>query len=236
MTDVTAANPQKDLGVLSRFFGVILSPKDTYAVVAAKPRVLGILVLSLGLMIAVQAAFLSTDVGKNAMIDQQIAGMRAFGQEPTDEIVQRLEQQSAFAPYIQGGSIAVLVPLFCALMAGLLMALFTAVLGGGATYKQVYAVVAHSLAIGVVQQLFSFPIMYMQGAMDSPTRLAVFFPGLEMGFLYYLLTALDLFYLWSTFNLSIGIAVLYRRSTGSVATILFGVYLVIALIIAAWRA
>jgi hypothetical protein len=125
----------------------------------------------------------------------------------------------------------------CALIAGLLLAIFTAVLGGGATFKQVYAVVAHSMIIGAVQQAFSFPIMYARGEMVSPTRLSVFFPMLsETSFFTYLLSAIDLFYLWSLINVSIGVAVLYKRSTGPVVAVLLGIYALIAVIIAAVRA
>jgi hypothetical protein len=73
--------------------------------------------------------------------------------------------------------------------------------------------------------------------MSSPTKLAVFFPTLDdMGFAYYLLSALDLFYFWSLINLSIGVAVLYKRRTGPVAAVLLGIYAVIAVIIASVRA
>ena len=73
--------------------------------------------------------------------------------------------------------------------------------------------------------------------MSSPTRLAVFFPTLdEMGVANYLLSGIDLFYIWSTINLSIGVAVLYKRRTGPVAAVLLGIYAVIVVIIAAVRA
>jgi hypothetical protein len=124
-----------------------------------------------------------------------------------------------------------------AIMAGLLLAVFTAVLGGGATFRQVYAVVAHSMIIGAIQQAFSFPIMYAREELTSPTKLSVFFPMLgETSFFTYFLGAIDLFYIWSMINVSIGIAVLYKRRTGPVAAVLLGIYALIAVIIAAVRA
>jgi hypothetical protein len=93
------------------------------------------------------------------------------------------------------------------------------------------------MIIGGLQQLFSLPIMYGRGDMASPTKLSVFFPTLdEMGFFTYLLSAIDLFIIWSTINVAIGVAVLYKRQTGPVAAVLLGIYAVIAVIIAAWRA
>jgi hypothetical protein len=85
--------------------------------------------------------------------------------------------------------------------------------------------------------VFSLPIMYARADMTSPTRLSVFAPNLdEMGFFTYLLSAIDLFIIWSLINTSIGIAVLYKRRTGPVAAVLLGIYAVVAVIIAAVRA
>ena len=79
--------------------------------------------------------------------------------------------------------------------------------------------------------------MYGRGEMVSPTKLSVFFPMLsETSFFTYLLSAIDLFYLWSLINVSIGVAVLYKRSTGPVVAVLLGIYALIAVIIAAVRA
>lgn len=239
MTEMTATSnaATPPAGLASRLIGVVFAPRDAYTAVAARPRALGALLVAIALMIAVQGTFLSTRVGKDAMIDQQIATMKAFGATVNEDAVQRLEAQAAYAPYIQAVSLAVFLPLVCAVVAGLVLAVFTAILGGGATFRQVYAVAAHSTIIGAVQQAFSFPIMYAQGEMTSPTKLAVFFPMLdEMGFANYFLSAIDLFYLWSVVNLSIGVAVLYQRRTGPIATALLGIYAVIAVIIAAVRA
>jgi hypothetical protein len=154
-----------------------------------------------------------------------------------DQMIQGIEAQASAAPIRQAVSLLVFTPLMCAVVAGLLLAVFTAILAGGATFKQVYAVVAHSMIIGVIQQAFSFPIMYARGEMSSPTKLAVFFPMLsETSFATYLLSAIDLFYIWSLINVSIGVAVLYKRRTGPIAAVLLGIYAVIAVIIAAVRA
>ena len=79
--------------------------------------------------------------------------------------------------------------------------------------------------------------MYARGEMASPTALAVFLPMLsEDGFLHHLLSAIDLFYLWSIINVSIGIAVVYKRRTGGVAAVLLGIYGFFAILYAGWRA
>ena len=215
-------------GLASRLIGVVFSPR---------PRALGALVVSSLIFVVVNGVFLSTEVGQTATLDQQLSVMKSLGVTVTNEMVQQMESRMAIAPYTTAASLAVGIPLVCAIMAGLLLAIFTAVLGGGATYKQVYAVVAHSTIIGAIQQIFSIPIMYARQDMASPTKLSVFFPMLgETSFFTYLLSAVDLFILWSLINVSIGVAVLYKRSTGPVVAVLLGIYALIAVIIAAVRA
>jgi len=231
----SADTPQ--VGLLARLIGVVFAPRDAYAAVAARPTWLGAMTVAGVIFIAVQVIFLSTEVGRNAALDQQLGVLKAFGVTVTDQMLQQMETRQAYAPYTTAASLVVSLPLVAAVVAGLLLAVFTAILGGGADFKQVYAVVAHSMIIGAIQQVFSVPIMYARADMSSPTRLSGFFPMLnEMGFATYLLSAIDLFYIWSLVNVSIGVAVLYKRRTGPVAAVLLGIYAVVAVIIAAVRA
>jgi hypothetical protein len=240
MTDVTSIPTPEDtpsMGLAQRLLGVVFSPHEAYAAVAARPRALGAILVTVLIMVVANGIFLSTEVGRNASLEQQLSVMKGLGLTVTNEMVQNIESQMAYAPYTTAASLLVGVPLVCAMMAGLLLALFTAVLGGSATFKQVYAVVAHSTIIGALAQVFSIPIMYARGEMASPTTLGVFVPMLdETSFITYLFSAIDLFHLWSLFNVSIGIAVLYKRRTGPVAAVLLGIYAVIVVIIAAVRA
>jgi hypothetical protein len=57
----------------------------------------------------------------------------------------------------------------------------------------------------------------------------------ETSFLLKFMESVDFFLIWSTFSTAIGLAVLYKRSTGPIATTLFGIYLVIALVVAYFR-
>jgi hypothetical protein len=107
---------------------------------------------------------------------------------------------------------------------------FNAALGGDATFKQVYAVVAHSGILIAVQQLFTLPLDYARETMSSPTNLAVFLPFLDEGsFFARLLGSIDLFRIWWIVNLAIGMAVLYKRRTAPIATTMLVLYAAIAL-------
>ena len=99
------------------------------------------------------------------------------------------------------------------------MGVFNAVLGGDATFKQVFSVVAHAGVVSLAQQLFVYPLDYARGSLSSPTNLGVFLPFLdENTFPARLLGAIDLFLIWWMVNLAIGLGVLYKRRTGPIAT------------------
>ena len=235
VTTLTADTP--DMGLAARVMNVIFAPKKAYEAVAARPRVLGVLALVIIVMMAAQFVFLSTEVGRNAAMNQQLDAMKAFGITITDEMVQRMEAGMENARITGPLFVGVFVPVFGAIIAGLLLAIFTVISAGGVTYKQVFSVVMHSNVIAAVAMLFTLPIAYAREELVSPARLSVFFPMLDdSGFFYQLLNTIDLFHVWSVINLSIGMAVLYKRRTGGAAAVLFAVYSVIVLIIAIVRA
>jgi len=234
-TTATADTP--DMGLAARLVNVIFAPRQAYEAVTARPRVLGALVVVIIVMMAAQFVFLSTEIGRNAAMNQQLDTMKAFGVTVTDEMVQRMEAGMENARITGPLAVGAFVPFIGAVVAGLLMAIFTVISGGGATYKQVFSVVIHSNVLAALALLFTLPIAYAREELVSPARLSVFFPMLDdSGFFYQLLNTIDLFHVWSVINLSIGMAVLYKRGTGGAAAVLFAVYSVIVLIIAIVRA
>ena len=222
--------------LISRVIGVITSPRATFEQIVAAPRVAG----ALGLVALVGAlaigGFLSTDIGKQAWLDQSVEQTEAWtGQPMSDEAYANQEKMSNYAGLMGAVQMIVSVPLMALIIGGLVFAIFNALMGGTATFKQVMAVVAHSQIISALAFLVSTPINFMKGSMTGATNLGVLFPMLdESSFFARLLGMVDLFALWWLAVLSIGLAVLYRRKTSSVATVLFGIYAVIALGIAAF--
>jgi hypothetical protein len=218
----------------ARIVGVLFSPRATYAEVAARPRVLGalafvVLVGTVGVFL-----FMSTDVGKDAFLDQQVQQREAYGRPMTDAQYERLERMIPYAPYFGAGFQLVILPLAGAVIAGIALAIFNAVLGGDGTFKQVYAVVAHSGVVLSLAQMFELPLAYARQTMTSATNLGVFTPFLdEASFAARVLSAIDLFIVWWIVSLAIGLGVLYRRRTAPIATTLIIVYVAIGVVIAA---
>lgn len=237
MTNETPTTASAPKGLASRLLGVIFSPRATYAEIVAHPRVLGALAVVIIVIAATTYAFLSTEIGQRATVDQQISFMQSMGMNVTDQVVNNIEGRAAQGKYFSAVSIVVFVPVVMALMAGLLIGFFNAVMGGEATFKQVYAVVVHSGVIGALQTLFVTPLNYAKESMTSSTSLAVFLPMVDdTGFFGMVLGSIDLFRIWSTLSLAIGLAVLYKKRTAPVAWSLLAIYGIIVLIIAGVRA
>jgi hypothetical protein len=234
-TPSIAATTPKSL--LARAVGVMTSPRATYADVAAHPRVLGALVTVIVIIAAATFAFLSTDVGQRAMVDQQLSTMESFGVKVTDQMMEGIERGAARGAYFSAVGIVVFVPVVMAVMAGLAMVVFNAILGGDATFTQLFAIVAHSGFIAALQTIFSMPLNYLRESMSSATSLAVFLPMLDpSSFLGMLFGSIDLFRLWATLSLAIGFGVLYKRRTAPIAWSLLALYGIIVLVVAGIRA
>jgi hypothetical protein len=221
----------------ARIVGVLLSPRETFAAVSSTPRWLGMLAATVIVAAACQGLFLSTEVGRQAFVDQQVTSREGLGIQVSDEAYAQIERLAAYAAYIQIGGAVVGIPVVTCAAAGLLFGVFGGLLGGQATYRQTLAVVAHSGAVSIVQQLFVTPLNYLRESMSSPANLSVFFPMLDEGsFLASLLGTVELFTVWWVLVLAIGLGVLYRRPTAPIAWGLFAVYAVVAVAVAAVKA
>jgi len=221
---------------IARLVAVVFSPRAVYADVAARPTWL----LALGVVCIVAGGlnfiFLSTEVGQNALFDQQLRVMDSFGITITDAMYTQLEASLQRARYFTAISQVVVFPLVSLVAAGLLFAVFVAILGADGTFKQVYAIIVHSTMIVVLQQLFILPLNYVRESMSSPTTLAAFVPMLdETSFPVRLLGMVDLFAVWGVVSLSIGMGVLFKRRTGPIAIGMFTLYGLIAVVVAALR-
>ncbi len=221
------------MGLLSRFVGVITSPKATFQAVVAHPKWFGMLAL-VTIVVAVCVSLpMTTEAGRQAALDNNVRQMENFGMQVNDEMYANMAKGMRFAVYQTFFSVLVAGPIITVIIAGILFGVF-AVTGGQATFKQLFAVYVHSTALSAVGQLFTGPLNYFRGSMSSATNLAVVLPMIdEHSFLGRLLGMIDIFLVWWLVLLAIGLGVLYRRRTQPIAIGLFAVYAVIILAAAA---
>lgn len=229
-TPSAAAAPQ---GLFARFLGVITAPKATFEGVVAHPRWLGMLVLTTAIVTVLIVLPMTTPDGQQAVIDQNIDRMESFGAEVSDEMIAGMERTSSTTPWWTAVSMLVLSPIMALVSAGILFGVFTVTMGGMATFKQVFAVIVHAGVITVLAQVFTAPLNYLQGSVSSKTNLAVLLPMVPEGtFAGRLLGMIDIFLVWYVIVLAIGLAVTYRQRTQPIAMTLFGIYALIALVLA----
>lgn len=226
----SAGQPQP--GLLSRVVGVIFSPRDAFAAVVARPKWFGAVAIAVMISAAAQFALLSTDLGQELALEQQVGAAEAFGITISDEAYANMERGMENARYTGPVATIFFTPLILLVSAGILHVMFGLVGGGNGTFKQVYAISAHSTIISSLQLVFT-TIVTLAAGRAAGANLAVFAPALEdTSFVYKFLSYIDLFYVWSTFITAVGLGVLYKRRTGPIAMVLLGIYFVIALIIA----
>jgi hypothetical protein len=221
-------------GLLARLVGVVTSPRETFQAVVAHPKWFGALAVVSVVMAFFAALPMTTDAGKEAALRSQVEQMEGFGMTVSDEAYEGMRRGMAIAPYTTAGSILVIGPIFTLILGGILYLVFNAVLGGEATFKQLFSVMVHASAISALQQIFTGPVNYFRGAVTSATNLTALLPMFEpTSFIGRVLSMTDIFLIWYVLVLSIGLGVLYRRKTQPIAMTLYGIYAVIVLVLAA---
>jgi hypothetical protein len=232
MTDAAPA-PQPLPGLFARVVGILVSPKATFERVVETPRILGMLALVTLTAAIGSSAFTFTAAGQQAFVDTAAQSIERFsGQPPNEAQTAAIEKQAPYQGYISLVGSLVVIPIISAIEAGLFFLIFNVVLGGTATFKQVYAVTTHAAVITILGLFVAVPIQFARGviSMTGPANLGVLFPMLaENSVLSSFLGLIDFFRVWWVITIAIGLGVLYRRPTRGIALTLFGLYLVIAL-------
>jgi hypothetical protein len=231
-----AQTPAETPGLMARIIGIVFSPRATYAAVVRRPQIVGVLLITLLTNGGLQFWLFSSEPGRRAttrQMEERIRQMEAQGQEVSAEGRAFMEGLGrVLGPALAGAQIVV-GPVVLAFFAIVTMALLNALIGGAATFRQMYAVFSHSGVIGTVGVLFQTPLMYVTEDVTSPTSLRRLAPfGPEDTFVAHLLGGLDLVFIWWFFNLAIGLAVLYRSRTAPFAISLLGLYAGVMLVVA----
>lgn len=223
-TPAAAASP---LGLVARFMGVIFSPGATFKAALQTPKPVGIL-LVVALIVGLAAgAPQMTESGRQAVLDAQVEAMERSGQEISDQAYAAMQSFNRFGAILAVVGTLIVLPVTALIVTGFLWGVFNALLGGTATFKQVLTVVTHGMVIAALGTLAAMPVFLMQGTVSttSPFNLGLLAPMLDdTGFPARFLRAVNVFGIWQTIVVAIGMAVLYRKAVRSVAMGLLVVY------------
>jgi hypothetical protein len=226
------------MGLGARMVGVIFSPRETFAAVAARPQWAGVLFVTLAILSASYYVLMSNPMMQDNIIDQQITAMERSGQAVSDQTIAGMETfiGTYLAP-IYAVVVFLVGPLISAAIAGIVMWIFTTLMGGTGTFRQVFAVMAHAGVVSTLSAVFMAGMLLAgvepQGVRPPTANLGAFTPMLDdTSFVYIFLRTIDLILVWWMFTLAVGLGVLYKRKTGPIFTTFAGIYLAIALIVA----
>ncbi|MEZ5317218.1 MAG: YIP1 family protein [Vicinamibacterales bacterium] len=233
MTESETPAPSPDMGLLARAIGVITSPTATFQAIVQQPRPVIILLL-IALVTGVSAAIPQfTERGRQAALQMQVEQMERFtGQPLSDEMYQRMEAQS-HSPIGGIGAVVgtlIFMPIIALFFTALYWAVFNAVLGGTAAFKQVLGVVTHSMVVLALGALATLPVQLMstKWTTTGPFNLAALAPMLAPeSFLSRVLSGLNVFTIWQIAILGIGLGVLYKKKPGGITVTLMVLYVVI---------
>ena len=229
MTESSPALVQ-DKGLIARAVGIVTAPGETFRTVVSFPRPALILLLVCAVISLATALPQFTERGRLAALEMQVQQTERF-LPVTPEMYEGMERNSHYGKYISLVGTFVALPIGTLLFTAIFWAVFNAILGGTATFKQVLGIVAHSQVIAALGALVSAPIQLAQGTMTTvgPFNLGALAPMLEPGtFLANFLGSLGVFQIWGTIVTAIGLGVLYNRKPRNIAITLLVITAVFA--------
>src|SRR5438067_13735888 len=95
-----AASYQQGPTVLHDATGMLRAPRRTFTRVIARPRWAALMLLTLLLTGAARMGVMSTDVGRQAVTDQWVRRVEAFGRQMDDGVYAQLEALGDRAPLV----------------------------------------------------------------------------------------------------------------------------------------
>jgi hypothetical protein len=217
----------------TRTAGVLHAPWRTFARVIESPRWIGVLAITTTVTFLSSAAFLETDTGRLALLDQWERTAVAFGQPVDDARYATFDRASEQGTTYAALTALAIGPLLVLGVSVLLFAVFNGMLRGNAQFRQVVAITAYAGVILALRQVVAAPLDYARETLASPVAANLLFPTLdEASPLARFLGVIDLFIVWWACVLAIGVAVLYRRRARSLVLGFIGAYLALAALLA----
>jgi hypothetical protein len=212
--------------------GVLIRPRSTMAALVAAPTWLTAWALLLVVWLVPAVWLLTTGVGRQALIDERVRQVEAFGGQVSDAEYDAWQQSPPWVAYfLSGGRLLLTPPVTLAVAAGL--ALLAKWDGVTLSAPAALSIGVHASTVLAVQQLVAMPLHYLRESLTSMTNLALFLPVEDGTAAARLFGAVDLFGLWWVWLLALGVSAATGRRPGRYLARMLGVYVGIAAALAA---
>jgi membrane protein, antimicrobial resistance system len=238
---ISSLPPAKPKNVFARIAGVLFAPTETFEDIARKPDVLAPLILLLVLGY-VCTFVLMPIIDWDSVVTAQTEAMRAKNPNIDNATIERVEGMTRTMGRIMGyigpifGVIAWLV------VAGVLFLAFR-LMGGQGTFKQAFSVTLYSWIPLTICSILMSIISYAKGSFNPmlapvivKSNPAFLVDMKEKAALFSLLSAFDLFTIWTLILLVFGFAIVSKFSKAKSAAIIVSLWLVAVLVKAGFAA
>jgi hypothetical protein len=191
---------------MRRVWGVLVRPRATMDEVARHPAFITTWVLVLLAVAVCGGLLLSTDVGRQALVDERVRVTEALGQRVDDAEYAQLQANPPVAVYFtSGGRLLMTPPITIVVALGLL--LLARIDRVNVSFVTALAIAVHATVVLGLQQVVATPLHYVQEALTSPTTVAGLLRMFDEGsWPNRLLGSIDVFGLWWLWLLSLGLA------------------------------
>jgi hypothetical protein len=228
-----AAPPKKN--VFARFAGVLFAPADAFQEIVRRPDIVAPLLLMIVLGFATTAVIMPR-FDYESFGAMQREQFRKQQPNATEADVARVERFAIAGTKVFAWLAPVLMGLFYAIVAGVLLLAFR-LMGGEGTYAQSLSVTLYAWAPLLLYSIVTAIVVLARGSFDPITAASIvksnpaFLVEMrEQPALYSLLSSLDVFSLWTLILFTIGFAAMSRLSKGVSAAIVITLWAVMVLL------
>lgn len=174
----------------------------------------------------VMALVAALSLASTLLIPEELVREAMMQQAPEGTDAEQVEQFTGFVRWT-GMISAVVGPLFvAAVVAGVTHLVFTLVLGGRRTYRQVFSAASHMMLVPTVGTLVTVPLILSTGDVQTSLALHLLAPGIDTGtYAFRLLRGLNVFGLAGASIMGVAVGRLYRsRSTVPAVGLMLALY------------
>ncbi|PYQ29820.1 MAG: hypothetical protein DMF56_08820 [Acidobacteria bacterium] len=218
-----------------RFIGVIISPVETFQDIARKPDFLMPMIVFILISYAT-AFFTIPKIDWEAVTAQQVEAMKAKNPNMAQSDIDRMTRITQTIGKVFGWFGPILGIIMWLILAGVLFLAFK-LFGGQQTFKQALSTVLYSWVPMVLYGIVLAIIIAARPGNWDPTHIATIVKSnpaflvnmKEHAALYSLLSAIDIFTIWTLILLIIGFAICSKVSRAKAATIIISLWAIVIL-------
>jgi hypothetical protein len=217
------------MNFLNRFFGVFLSPQQTFKALAEKPvwiDVLIVLLIAIVLFTHLTMPYTLKDTAQ--LMENNTTLKERLGEERFEQTMERVRNPSKNSILIRVFAVTPLTLSISFLIASLFLLILGRLSATEGKYIQVFSAYLHANLIDKIlgNALRLLLIIGRKSVFQTSTSLAIFFPHMEVTSLSYaMLSQVDFFQLWLFGVLSFGVSHIFKIELKKALFISYGFWL-----------